>query len=207
MNHRLRRLAVCILLALVLVPSVAAADQRPTQILIGASFVQMRFDEPAGLDVGWRNSLTLGADFGVKLFPQDSPLQLRGTLFLVPRGGSIGTDPAKQRLKFLYADLGVLLDWELKPAIGKSEIHLLFGPSLAIRATASGAMNGQPLDLSGQIKRFDAGLAIGASFVLVPRRIAMEVLYVHGFLGLFENATNQATNSTLLVMFSPSMWR
>src|SRR6187431_493653 len=103
MKHRVTQLVVCAAIALLAVPATAMADQRPFQVMLGATFAHMRFDDPK-LDSSWRGNLVFGADFGVPLFPKDSKVQLRGELLLVPRGGNVDDGQFVRKIKLLYID-------------------------------------------------------------------------------------------------------
>lgn len=209
MKSRLTHLAVVAAVALFAVPSTAAADQRPFQLMLGATFAHLRFDDP-NLAASWRGNLVFGADFGVPLFPTDSKVQLRAEALLVPRGGNVDDGQFVRKIKLLYIDVAGLIDVEVNESV-----HLLAGTSLGIRAGGAASVNGLGVDVSGVFRPIDVGLTFGADVVVVPRKIRLQVLYIHGLMNilsdspyfLFPISTSQAKNQTLLIMVSPGFWR
>jgi hypothetical protein len=213
MKHRLTQLVVCAAIALFAVPATARADQRPFQLMLGAVFAHMKFDDPK-LDSSWRGNIVFGADFGVPLFPKDSKVQLRGELLLVPRGGNVEDGQFLRKVKLLYIDAAGLVDVELKDSF-----HLLAGTSVGFRVGSAASVDGLGVDIAGVFRPLDVGITFGADVVVVPKRIRMQVLYTHGlmnilsdetyspFLDNFFNTTGQAKNQTLLIMIAPGFWK
>jgi len=216
MKLRLIRVVVCAVTAFLAVPATAAADQRPFQLMIGAVFAHLKFDDP-NLTSSWRSNVVFGADFGIPLFPKDSKVQLRGEFLLVPRGGNVKnvTDGLGERkIKLPYVDAAGLVDVELSDSV-----HLLAGASLGLRFGAAASVDGLGVDVDGVFKPIDVGLTFGADVVLVPNKVRMQVLYTHGLMNIlsdeiytpgmpyFFNSTSPAKNQTLLIMVAPGFWK
>ena len=196
---------VCLLAACLARP--AFADRRPPQVLVGVTFAQMRFENTRDLGIDWRNSITAGVSFPVPVLPEDGPIGLRGQVLLVPRGGAISDGIQTEKFKFSYIDLMALVDLELKPTIRGEHIHLLIGPTLHVRTSAKVYVNGQAFDIGDNVQRVDAGIAIGADFTLIPRRLDVQVTYIPGLRPIFKTSANNAKNSTLLVLITPRLVR
>ena len=68
-------------------------------------------------------------------------------------------------------------------------------------------VNGQAFDIGDNVQRVDAGIAIGADFTLIPRRLDVQVTYIPGLRPIFKTSANNAKNSTLLVLITPRLVR
>jgi hypothetical protein len=210
MKLRLIRLVVCAVTVLLAVPATAAADQRPFQLMIGAVFANLKFDDP-NLTSSWRSNVVFGADVGVPLFPTDSKVQLRAEFLLVPRGSNVDDGEFVRKIKLPYVDAAGLVDVEVSEAV-----HLLAGASLGLRFGAAASVDGLGVDVDGVFRTIDVGLTFGADVVLVPNKIRMQVLYTHGMMNVlsddpytavFFGSTSPAKNRTLLIMVSPGFWK
>ena len=213
---RLRLFVVSAFVLSLLAPAAAHAQQRPHQVLLGATFAHMKLEDAAPLTASWRGNFSLGIDLGVPLFPVDSPVQLRTEAMLVARGGHVDTGAYVEKLKMLYVDVAPLIDWNIAPSVGQSGLHLLVGPSFGIRANTAASVNGISVDLGGVFKRFDVGLLVGAQFTAIPKVIDVQAMYIAGFMniltddpyvGAFFPPGSKAKNQTLLILVSPTIFR
>lgn len=210
-----RTFVASVFVFLIAVPS-AHAQQRPAQLLIGATFAHMTFDSTPELATSWRGNLTFGIDFGVPLFPQDSPVQLRAEAMLVARGGHVDNGQFVEKIKLLYVDVAGLIDWNVVSTAGDNGFHVLVGPSLGIRTSAAASINGIAVDPGGVFRRFDVGLAVGTNFTLIKKKLDLQALYIAGLMNIltddpytsvFFPPGSTARNQTLLIMVLPTIWR
>ena len=204
---RPRLLVVLAFVATLVAPAAAHAQQRPAQLLIGFTAAHMNFDSPDVLNTSWRGNLTFGIDFGLPLFPEDSPVQLRGEAMLVARGGHVDYGAFIEKVKLLYIDVASLIDWNIVPAAGDHGVHLLFGPSFGIRTSVASSINGIAIDTTGTYRRWDVGLALGTNFTVINKKLDVQALYIEGLQNIIINGSAKARNQTLLIMVLPTIWR
>jgi hypothetical protein len=203
---KLNRLPAAFLFALLVssVASPAFADSRPPQFLIGFTFSHLKFDDPSGVAARWRNSFTIGFGAPVPGLPVDRAVSLRMQFILVPRGGDLTEGLVLNKLKMNYLDTMGLVDFRLPGMLNGNNVHVLVGPTFSVRIGGHRIQDGFQFDISGDVERIDAGITAGVQAMLIPKRLDLQVFYTVGLLDVFRNATNNARNTTLYVMFAPT---
>jgi hypothetical protein len=188
------RIAVsAVVLAVVLLASPAAAQQRQFGFKVGPSWVAVAIDDAddEGIDYERRVVGTFG---GFALFPMNDRLAAQIELLWSPRGGKLADiEGASLKLKLEYAEVPLLA----RVAVTRSTSGSFFifgGVAPAFRTSAKfetsftggGMTSGDSIDVGADFERFDIGIIVGAGMD-IGQWIVVDGRYNWGLLDVNRN--------------------
>jgi Outer membrane protein beta-barrel domain len=191
-----RSLVPLLVLMVIGVPSIAAAQKREIGAKVGPNLAVMMFDPDDEFEVYERRIAVRGGVFAV--LPVTKRLAAQIEILFSPKGGRVRDELAPGiggKVLLEYVDFPALARIE-GPTLGSNSIHVFGGPYAGIRTGAtrqisnpSGSIEfGTREDMGQEIKRWDFGLVAGAG-VNVGRRVVFDGRYAWGMTNVNTNTS------------------
>jgi len=191
------RLARCVLvLALVSVPTAAAAQEVGFGVKGGLNLANIHFDPETGADFGFRPGLVLG---GFVSWPMGSRLTIQPEGLFSQKGTSASDEGGEGWIHLDYVEVPVLVMYALSESSTRT-FNVFGGPSLGFNVKArAGADFGDESfseDISDEIESFDFGVVFGAGVNF--GRFTVDGRYTFGLSNINkETEEGKAKNRTL----------
>ena len=151
---------VCVLVVALLVASgsAAMAQNQGSGLKGGVNFAELKID-PGDLDFFERRTgLIAGAFFVLPVAPHFS---IQPEALYSQKGATVEEADGGGTLKLDYFDIPILARWDSSNS-GEARFNVFAGPSFNFRTRARQDIDGETIDISEDIEKFDLGLVFGA---------------------------------------------
>lgn len=153
------KLALILLIALVMGPATASAQETPTLGVRGGLNATSAFTEDPLVDTSYRPGFLVGV---FAWLPSNDRVALQPEFLYSQKRTKFTLDGIDATLTADYLEFPVLLDVRLNT--GPSRVALVVGPSVSFRARARLESGGESIDASDQLDRVDCAVVTGLAF-------------------------------------------